>query len=181
MQYDLPFGKGKHFASSASGVAEKIVGGWQYNTSVEYMSGVPTARPDAYNLANPALPQGQQTYARWFNTCTLLANGNRSSCASVDEPVVWVQLPNAYSLRTYDDRFGNIRNPWATQVNMSMFKNFQIRERVNFQFRAEAFNAFNTPIYQGPDTGLTSNNFGRVTISQQNFPRSMQFAFRLTF
>ena len=44
-----------------------------------------------------------------------------------------------------------------------------------------AFNAFNTPIYQGPDTGLTSNNFGRVTISQQNFPRSMQFAFRLQF
>ena len=57
----------------------------------------------------------------------------------------------------------------------------KIRERMNFQLRGEAFNAFNTPIYQGPDTGLTSNIFGRVTISQQNFPRSMQFAFRLQF
>jgi hypothetical protein len=28
---------------------------------------------------------------------------------------------------------------------------------------------------------LTSNSFGRVTIAQQNFPRSMQFAFRLSF
>ena len=90
-------------------------------------------------------------------------------------------MTNGYQLRTYDDRFPNIRNQWATQVNMSMFKNFRIKERVNFQFRAEAFNAFNTPIYQGPDTGLTSNNFGRVTIAQQNFPRSMQFAFRLSF
>ena len=129
----------------------------------------------------PSLPEGQQTYNRWFNTCTLLANGSRSNCASTDEAVVWVQLPNAYSLRSYDDRFPNIRNPWATQVNMSLFKNFKIREHMNFQLRGEAFNAFNTPIYQGPDTGLTSNSFGRVTISQQNFPRSMQFAFRLQF
>jgi hypothetical protein len=180
-QYDLPFGKGKRLAGNASGVTEKIIGGWQYNTSLEYMTGVPTGRPDAYNLANPELPEGQQTYNRWFNTCTLLANGSRSNCASTDEAVVWVQLPNAYSLRSYDDRFPNIRNPWATQVNMSLFKNFKVREHMNFQLRGEAFNAFNTPIYQGPDTGLTSNNFGRVTISQQNFPRSMQFAFRLQF
>ena len=89
--------------------------------------------------------------------------------------------PTPTRSRSYDDRFPNIRNPWATQVNMSLFKNFKIRERMNFQLRGEAFNAFNTPIYQGPDTGLTSNNFGRVTISQQNFPRSMQFAFRLQF
>ncbi len=175
LQYDLPFGK------NLRGIAGKAIGGWQYNTSLEYMTGTPTGRPDAFNFANPELPDGQQTYNRWFNTCTQLANGQRSNCATADEPVVWMQMTNGFQLRAYDDRFPNIRNPWATQVNMSMFKNFKIRERVNFQFRAEAFNAFNTPIYQGPDTGLTSNTFGRVTISQQNFPRSMQFAFRLSF
>jgi hypothetical protein len=181
LQYDLPFGKGKHWAPNASGVLQKVIGGWAYNTSMEYMTGTPTGRPDAYNLRNPELPEGQQAWGRWFNTCTQLANGTRSNCASADEPVTWMQMTNSYQLRSYDDRFPNIRNMWATQVNMSMFKNFQIREKVNFQFRAEAFNAFNTPIYQGPDTGITSNNFGRVTISQQNFPRSMQFAFRLSF
>ena len=181
LQYDLPFGKGKRWLSGASGVVEKVVGGWEYNTSLEYMTGTPTGRPDAFNVANPALPSGQQTYNRWFNTCTLLANGQRANCASPDEPIVWVQMTNSYQLRTYDDRFPNLRNPWATQVNMSMFKNFKITERTSFQFRAEAFNAFNTTIYQGPDTGLTSNSFGRVTIAQQNFPRSMQFAFRLSF
>ena len=181
LQYDLPFGKGKRWLPQAVGILQKVVGGWSYNTSLEYMTGTPTARPDAFNVANPELPAGQQTYNRWFNTCTLLANGQRSGCASADEPVVWMQMTNSYQLRTYDDRFPNIRNHWATQVNMSMFKNFQIRERVGFQFRAEAFNAFNTPIYQGPNTSLTANNFGQVTISQQNFPRSMQFAFRLSF
>jgi hypothetical protein len=180
LQYDLPFGNGKRWLAGAHGVVQHVFGGWQYNTALEYLTGTPTGRPDAYNLRDPQLPSGQQAYSRWFNTCTLLTNGQRSNCTSADEPVVWVQLPN-YALRSYDDRFPNIRNMWATQVNMSMFKNFKIRERLNFQFRAEAFNAFNTPIYQGPDTGLTSNNFGRVTIAQQNFPRSMQFAFRLSF
>ena len=94
------------------------------------MTGTPTSRPDAYNLANPELPQGQQTYNRWFNTCTMLANGQRSNCATPDEPVVWMQMTNGFQLRSYDDRFPNIRNPWATQVNMSMLKNFKIRERV---------------------------------------------------
>ncbi len=181
LQYDLPFGKGKRWLSGATGFVEKVVGGWQYNTSLEYLVGTPTGRPDAFNLVNPELPPGKQTYSRWFNTCTLLANGQRANCASPDEPVVWVQLANAYVLRTYDDRFPNIRNPWATQVNLSMFKNIKIGERFTFQFRAEAFNAFNTPIYQGPSTSLTANNFGQVTIAQQNFPRNMQFAFRLSF
>ena len=181
LQYDLPFGKGKHWLGNAHGVVNQIAGGWQYNTSLEYMTGTPTSRPDAYNVRDPQLPSGQQTYDRWFNTCTLLANGQRSNCASADEPITWMQMTNSYQLRSYDDTFPNIRNHWATQVNMSMFKNFAITERVTFQFRAEAFNAFNTPIYQGPDTGLTSNSFGRVTIAQQNFPRSMQFAFRLSF
>ncbi|MBS1856056.1 MAG: TonB-dependent receptor [Acidobacteria bacterium] len=181
LQYDLPFGRGKKWMSGAHGVVEQAFGGWQYNTSVEYMTGTPTARPDAYNVADPRLPQGQQTFGRWFNTCTQLANGTRANCASASEPVVWMQMINSYQLRSYDTYFPNIRNMWATQVNMSMFKNFRIGERFTFQFRAEAFNAFNTPIYQGPDTGLTSNNFGRTTIAQQNFPRSMQFAFRLSF
>ena len=34
-QYDFPVGRGKHFAGNASGVTEKIIGGWQYNSSVE--------------------------------------------------------------------------------------------------------------------------------------------------
>jgi len=95
--------------------------------------------------------------------------------------VVWVQLANAHVLRTYGDRFPKIRNHWATQVNLSVFKNIRIRECYTFQFRAEAFNVFNAPIYQAPNTSLTANNFGQVTIAQQNSPRNMQLAFRLSF
>ncbi len=179
-QYDLPFGKGKRFASGAGAALDKIIGGWQFNTALEYMTGTPTGRPNAHNLRNPELAEGEQTFSKWFDTCTLLTNGNRSNCSSPTAPLTWVQLkPN--ELRTYDDRFPNIRNHWAKQVNMSLFKNIPFRERYNLQFRAEAFNAFNTPIYSGPSTGLTAANFGQVVLDQQNFPRSMQFALRLSF
>lgn len=181
LQYDLPFGKGKRWASGAAGAADKIIGGWQYNTSLEWMTGTPTPRPDAYNLINPALPGGQAYEGAWFNTCTLLANGTRANCASATDPVVWVQK-KPYQFMTYDDRFPNIRNMWATQVNMSVFKNVKVGERVAVQLRGEAFNIFNTPIYKAPDTSsLTSSTFGRTIISQQNFPRFLQFALRLSF
>ena len=179
-QYDLPFGRGKRFASGAGTALDRIIGGWQFNTALEYMTGTPTGRPDAHNLRNPELPDGQQSFGKWFDTCTLLTNGRRQNCASADAPLTWVQLrPN--ELRTFDDRFPNIRNHWANQVNLSMFKNIRFHERYNLQFRAEAFNAFNTPIYAGPNTGLTSPTFGLVVLDQQNFPRSMQFALRLSF
>ncbi len=179
-QYDLPFGRGKRFASGSGAALDKIIGGWQFNAALEYMTGTPTGRPDAHNLRNPELPEGQQGYNKWFDTCTLLTNGQRSNCSSPTAPITWVQLkPN--ELRTFDDRFPNIRDHWANQVNLSVFKNIKFYERYTLQFRAEAFNAFNTPIYPGPNTAITSNLFGVVTLDQTNFPRSMQFAFRLTF
>ena len=64
---------------------------------------------------------------------------------------------------------------------MSVFKMFPIRERAKVEFRAESFNTFNTPIYAGPDTGITSPTFGVVVRNQENFPRNMQFALRVRF
>ena len=64
---------------------------------------------------------------------------------------------------------------------MSIFKVFPIKERVTFELRGEAFNAFNTPMYQGPNVSLTSAAFGVVVLDQQNFPRNMQFAWRIRF
>ncbi len=179
-QYDLPFGKGKRFLTGAGTAVDKLIGGWQFNTALEYMTGTPAGRPDAHNLRNPELPEGQQSYDKWYDTCTLLTSGQRANCSSAAAPITWVQLkPN--ELRTFDDRSPNIRDPWAKQVNLSLFKNIRLHERYTLQFRAEAFNAFNTPIYPGPNNGLTSNLFGVVTLDQTNFPRSMQFALRFSF
>ena len=144
------------------------------------MTGTPTALPDATPLRDPRLPQGGKSFDRWFNTCTQLTSGVRSNCASASEPVTWMQLkPN--ELRTYSTRFPNLRNHWRPSINMSLFKVFPVREGVALEFRAEAFNTTNSPIYAGPATGITSPQFGAVVLDQQNFARNMQFALRLRF
>ncbi|MEK7404827.1 MAG: hypothetical protein AAB225_06935 [Acidobacteriota bacterium] len=178
--FELPFGRGRSIGGNWSRAFDLLAGNWQYNFILDHMNGTPTAMPDAIPARDPRMPDGQKRFDRWFNTCTLLANGTRSRCASPDEPLAWLQLrPN--QLRTYSSSFPNLRNHWKPQINMSLFKNVQINERFAFELRGEAFNAFNTPIYTGPNTSLTSANFGVVVLDQQNFPRNMQFAWRLRF
>ena len=175
---ELPFGKGRRFGSNWGWGLDLLAGGWQLNVIYEYMTGTPTSMPNAIPVGNASIPN--QSYDEWFNTCTLLTTGVRSGCASASSPIAWMQLkPN--QLPTASSYFPNLRNPWAPNVNVSLFKQFKFNERTSLELRGEAFNATNTPIYQGPNTNITSPLFGTITRSQQNFPRNMQLALRLQF
>jgi hypothetical protein len=176
--FALPFGRGRRFGSHWGRALDNIAGGWQYNVIYDYMTGTPTPMPNAIALRDPSI--SNQSYSQWFDTCTLLSNGTRSGCSSPSAPVTWLQLaPNQF--RTSSSYFPNIRNDWKPDINMSVFRQFQIREGMTVEFRGEVFNATNSPIYAGPTTSVTSPLFGVVAISQQNFPRNMQFALRLKF
>jgi hypothetical protein len=74
-----------------------------------------------------------------------------------------------------------VRARVPAEINASLFKSFQIQERLQTEFRIEAFNAFNTPRFGGPNTTATSSQFGVVTLSQANAPRSLQLSLRLSF
>jgi hypothetical protein len=53
-------------------------------------------------------------------------------------PVTWLQLaPNQF--RTSSSYFANIRNDWKPDINISVFKQFLIRERIMVEFRGEVF------------------------------------------
>jgi hypothetical protein len=41
-------------------------------------------------------------------------------------------------------------------------RNQLIREKVDMQFRAEAFNVFNTPQWNAPDSNVNSSTFERI-------------------
>ena len=172
--YELPFGPGKRFLPGG-GVAGKIVGGWQINGITTFRSGEPlqisggntsalnagTQRPN-WNGQNPTL-SGSVTSRlnQYFTTSDFTFN-----------PLY--TFGNAP--RIMPDLYGPGTDDWG----ISVFKNTQIRERFNLQFRAEAFNAFNRVQFGNPATNITLSTFGVIS-TQANLPRDIQFALKLKF
>jgi hypothetical protein len=79
------------------------------------------------------------------------------------------------------------------QIDFALRRQFNVTERLNLQFRAEAFNLFNHPNFGAIQTTLTAPNFGQATnmlgrqlgglnaLYQIGGPRSLQFALKLGF
>ncbi len=80
---------------------------------------------------------------------------------------------------------GSLRGPGLVNVDTSLFKKFTIRERLNLQFRAEAFNVLNHPNFSYPNEVLFqgteySPSGGVITATSTN-SRQIQFALKLQF
>ena len=84
------------------------------------------------------------------------------------------------SLGTAPVRNPQIRSPWNLSENVSVARTFRFGESVRLDFRGEAFNLLNRVRWGGPDGGLTSNNFGRIT-SLGNSPRQLQLGLKIVF
>jgi hypothetical protein len=185
--YQLPFGRGRAIGTNVGRGWNQVIGGWEVTTLGIIQSGTPINLPSNYNLiGDPRV--SDQSFQRWFSGCELLLNGTtrqpnaaRTGFETGCSNPVWQQRNTGTTLAQNPLRSSNIRNPWAKQWDLSINKRFVITERVNFQFRAEAFNAFNTPIRPNPNTDPNSTQFGFVSVNQSNFPRQIQFGFKLNF
>jgi hypothetical protein len=185
--YELPFGKGKAWASREP-VARAILGGWQLNSILSLQSGYPTDIrsglvaatnqlfatfnvPDAVQGVSMYLPNGGPD--GWFNPAAFTQPG---------------QVLNAKG--TPLTKFGTLarragRGPGTRNLDFSVFRNFPIRERFNIQFRAEAFNLSNTPAFFLPSAAspvLTIGNpsFGKLSASSAT-GRQLQFGMKFVF
>ncbi len=159
--YELPVGPKKRWANS--GLASHVIGGWQLSWVSTIQSGPPMSYPDFYINGNPKLTSGQ-TLNRWFDT-------NRS---------IWQQRP-ADTLRVTPLRSPNIRRHTAPNLDLTLIRNFRIREGHDFEFRVAAYNSTNTPIFGFPNTDPNSPLFGVVPFTQANSPRSVELGFRYAF
>jgi hypothetical protein len=167
--YSLPAFNGSNL------LVRETLGGWQANGIVNVQSGLPINVTLNYNSAG--LTQGTQrpnfVHAPHAN-CSLknYIHNNVTSCIDTTA----YTLPANISASQY--AFGNtsrntLAGPGFSYQNISLFKNFDIYERMKFQFRAEAFNVFNHPSALNPNAAIghdssavakpTFNNFGTVT------------------
>jgi hypothetical protein len=166
--WEIPYGRGRRFGNKAPAPINAILGNWQLGMVEVHQSGAPLTWGNYIftgDIKNIQLPDSQQTVARWFN----IADFNQISSQ---------QLAN--NIRTFPIRFSGIRADGATGWNFSMIRNYRIRERLQTQFLAEAFNALNHPVFAAPNTTPTSSAFGTVTNSASE-PRSVDFSLKLVF
>jgi hypothetical protein len=172
--YELPFGRGKWLGSGWNAFVDGVLGGWQVNGILTLASGRPLRilqaqetsrsfgggqRPDSTGV-NADLGD-EKTIDRWFDTRQFT-------------------VAREYTFGNLARTHPNLRSDPTKTIDLSMFKSVNITERLNIQFRAEAFNLTNTPIFAPPNTTVGSGSFGAVT-SQDNAPRQIQLGLKLLF
>jgi hypothetical protein len=165
---ELPVGRGRAFGQHLPSALEYAVGGWQLNTIVHLQTGTP------FDVTT-----GDGTVAGDTNSCSCQfavpneradLTGHIRYKKSIFEwfdytqfsppPATWVDgVGNGYPVF---DRQGTIRRnqlygPSYRTLDLSIFKNFPIIEKVTGQFRAQAYNLTNTPQFTNPDGQVTPN------------------------
>ena len=165
--WQIPFGNG------LTGVAGAIAKGWSFEGIVTLASGSPFDILESFDSQNndglwerPNLIAGQkvsvphQGPSLWFNT-------------------------NAFTPSVY--MYGNsprdpVVGPPTEAVNFTLMKAFRMpwSESHSLEFRAEAFNALNTPQFSNPDQYLGDTAFGQVTSTKLD-NRELQLALKYRF
>jgi hypothetical protein len=79
-----------------------------------------------------------------------------------------------------DEGIDVITGPGLSDLDMSLVKDTRIGERLNLQFRCEAFNVANHPIWGQPNTVFGTPQFGQITNTRLD-NRQIQFALKLSF
>jgi hypothetical protein len=166
--YDLPFGKGRKFASGMPYALNLFFGGWALGWNVTHQSGFPIDFPNAAPLEarSAKLPNDQRSVYKWFDTSLFPK----------------VSGPPPFTLRNFSTRFPDVRFMDLDTWDLNMSKDIPIMERLRGQIRVNAINAFNHPYLTAmASLNVTASNFGQLAISQGNPSRNISFDFRLLF
>jgi hypothetical protein len=188
--WDLPFDK-----AWGSG-PKRLINGWSLYPIFTWRTGFPlsvnggllsfdptdpgpSGAGDAY-LANAVFTDG-------VNHLTIL---NPKTHGNVYfDPTALQPIPDTFNpSQPYGLPRNFFRGPGRTNLDMALAKNTPITERVNTEFRLEAFNVFNHAEFANPDTNIFSGTFGQITTTdfgtgqnQVQTQRILQLALRLTF
>lgn len=170
--YELPFGKGRQFASSVNNLTNLLIGGWELSGLATLSAGMPlqvtqsggniwdgTQRPDL--IGDPSTSgRVQDRLNNWFNP------------AAFSKPAIDVSGSAPRNL--------NFRGPKMSMFDAALLKSFRITEGQRFEFRLEAQNAFNHPVFADPASSFGATNFGQITGTKVG-NRNVQLGFKYYF
>jgi hypothetical protein len=171
--YAIPVGPGQRF-STGNRIGDYILGNWQLNGIFTWRNGqnftvldetdqANTGNSGSYERANVVgdVHRNPHTQAEWFNT------------AAYAVPAKYT-YGNGGTNTQQDQRWINL--------DSSVIRSFPIWHEKQFQFRAEAFNLFNHPIFGQPGNDINNpTSFGQIGTSQANSNRQLQFSGKIVF
>lgn len=178
--YDLPFGKGRQFASRAHGWLNQIIGGWQFGTIATWHTGF------AFSTSTDAFP------VNFFVNSPAILTGSPSALATnihSDKTGAIQMFANpTTAIRAFSYTNGGqvgsrntLRGPGFWNFDTRFAKQFLLTESHRLTFQWDAFNTFNHTNFADAAADITiPSTFGQIT-SQANANRVMQFALRYDF
>lgn len=168
--YYLPVGRNRHYLAHAPLLVDYALGGWVFGAIYQAQSGPALNWGNIIftgDLKNIALSGSQRSLTEWFNV-----NAGFNT-------VTAQQLAN--NIRTFPSYLSSVRADGINNWDLSLYKDFQIRESVSFELRAQASDALNHAAFSAPNTTPTSPTFGQVTSTVAAQQRVITVGARLKF
>ncbi|MFN6963336.1 MAG: carboxypeptidase regulatory-like domain-containing protein [Pyrinomonadaceae bacterium] len=176
--FELPFGRGRKFASDVPKALDWIIGGWQIAGTYLWGSGRPFTVYSGLNTFSNV----NQSFA------------NCSSCPRdlgrlVERNGVWYWFSEADQAKFSQPAPGELGNtgrnyfigPRSFQTDMSLSKKFRFTESMNLELRVDAKNLTNNASFGLPTATFNSTVFGRIRDSVTSFARRVQISGKFNF
>jgi hypothetical protein len=191
---DLPFGRGKAYANSFTGLANGAISGWGVDGITTFQKGFPLKVSYAGTTALEGASLGVANVRP-----DVIAGCDKQGSKNISDDITGnpeLYFNTSCFATPPQWGFGNearvdstLRGPGLVNFDFAVFKKTMVTERVGVEFRTEFFNIFNHPYFAPPGTSFddspTANGFGQVTSTVANGvaspERLIQFALKVVF
>jgi hypothetical protein len=179
--YQLPFGTGK--LKSNLQPLNAVIGHWQFAGIFTYAGGAPMSITGTCTGGGIIDASCYPNFAPGFSgsvwqngtpgTGNITTTSYLNKAAFVDAPAYTVgDIPRAAPYGLFA--------PHNADMDITVRREFPIREKIRLAFQADAFNVNNAVHFAAPGLGIDSATFG-IFNAMANSPRKLQFSARLSF
>jgi outer membrane receptor protein involved in Fe transport len=179
--YGLPVGTGKVFLSSAHGVAQAALGGWQVSSVVSVDSGQPLSFLSGVDLYHDGFTDNARALFLVPHPSELYDRSGLPKTQFFNPAAVGIEISSTTGTPTGRNI---VDGPSYANVDFGLFKEFTLTPRrdkpLNMEFRWQAYNLFNHTNFAQPNSTVSSPVFGRITATVSD-PRDMEFTLKFKF
>jgi Carboxypeptidase regulatory-like domain len=197
--YELPFGKGRTYATG-NGVLDRVIGGWETSGIFTFFTGSPICVyadgdygsffGNTCAIPSAAFPS-YITHGAICSTGGIGSSGDGPNCGTGDvgsglnsfanPAAVFATLSHPLLSQYNRIAYGQLNGFPYWNMDFSLGKNIAVTERYSLLFTVDAFNIFNHVVFQNPDLDLNNPTQFGVINSQANVPRQLQLGLKFIF